>query len=198
VKVAGRCPDEGEVSALPDVSPTPPAPVPDFATVYRDHVQLVARWAARLGGPHLDVEDAVQETFAIVQRRLPTYRPEAKLTTWLFRITENAVHHQRRSARWRRWLRGSAEDVAGDRPDPRRSPLEDVERRQAREKVYRILDGMNERYRTVLVLAVLEELPTEEIAERLGTSRDNLWLLLHRARKDFAKRLEKLEGGRDG
>ncbi|MHB8418657.1 MAG: RNA polymerase sigma factor [Myxococcales bacterium] len=186
------------MSALPQASTGPATAVPDFATVYRDHVQLVARWAAKLGGPYVDVEDAVQETFAIVQRRLPSYRPEAKLTTWLFRITENAVHHQRRSARWRRFLRGSAEEAAGDRPDPRRSPLEDVEHRQAREKVYRILDRMNPRYRTALVLARLEELPTEEVAERMGMSRDNLWLVLHRARKDFARRLAELEGDGDG
>ena len=57
---------------------------------------------------------------------------------------------------------------------------------------------MNPRYRTALILFSLEELPGEEVAEKMGLSTDNLWVLLHRARKDFGARLRELEGGVDG
>ena len=88
------------VIALTDLRRVNEAAALTFAQVYQDHVQDVARWASRLGGPQIEVEDVVQETFAIVQKQLPGYRPEARLTTWLFRITENAVRHQQRNARW--------------------------------------------------------------------------------------------------
>ncbi len=165
-----------------------------FDEVYRLHAPSVVRWVSRLGGPQIDLEDAVQEVFAIVDRRLGEFVPEAKVTTWLFRITENVVRHQRRKQRLWRWLRGSADVVAGQQRAPGPSPLDDAEQRSAREQVYRILDGMNERYRTALILSELEGLGTEEIAERLGVSRENFWVLLHRARADFVRRLSRLEG----
>jgi RNA polymerase sigma-70 factor (ECF subfamily) len=58
-----------------------------LAAIYREHAELVKRWALRLGGPGLDAEDFVHEVFMVVQRRLPEFRGEAKLTTWLYRIT---------------------------------------------------------------------------------------------------------------
>src|SRR4051812_33481472 len=76
--------------------------------VYRAHVQDVARWAARLGGPRTDVEDVVQEVFLTVQRAMTEFRGDAKVETWLYRITQNVVRHRRRKERWRRWLGGSA------------------------------------------------------------------------------------------
>lgn len=164
-----------------------------FDEVYRLYAPSVVRWVSRLGGPGIDLEDAVQEVFAIVDRRLAEFVPDAKLTTWLFRITMNVVRHERRKRRLWRWLRGSAEDVAGRVSSPEPSPLDDAERRSAREQVYRILDGMNERYRTVLILSELEGLGTEELAERLGVSRENLWVLLHRARANFVRRLTRVE-----
>ena len=42
--------------------------------LYRAHAPLVARWAAHLGGPSVDVEDVVHEIFIIVRRRLPEFR----------------------------------------------------------------------------------------------------------------------------
>src|SRR5205823_4400364 len=48
-------------------------------SVYREHAALVKRWALRLGGPAIDVEDTVQEVFLVVQRRLPEFRGDARI-----------------------------------------------------------------------------------------------------------------------
>src|SRR5438067_5524112 len=81
--------------------------------VYRAHAQDVARWAQRLGGPAVDVEDVTQEVFLAVHRKLAGFRGDSSLTTWLYRITENVVRHRRRKDRWRKRLSGSAEETAG-------------------------------------------------------------------------------------
>src|SRR6516162_319680 len=94
---------------MPAVRPLPP----DAGTLYRAHVRQVARWAARLGGPTLEVEEVVHEVFEIAHRRLPVFRGESTAATWLFGITERVVRHRRRRARWRRWLAGSADESAG-------------------------------------------------------------------------------------
>ncbi|HUB09483.1 MAG TPA: sigma-70 family RNA polymerase sigma factor [Myxococcales bacterium] len=164
--------------------------VPSVAEIYRLHAGDVTRWVARLGGPRMELEDAVQEVFVIVQRELPRFRGEARLTTWLYRITENVVRHQRRRRRWLGWLRKDEDPPEPVSPD--RSPLEDAEARQSRELVYRALDGMNERYRTAIILFEIEDLPGEEVAERMGVKLGNLWVLLHRARADLTRRLGEL------
>jgi len=162
----------------------------DFDAVYRAHAADVARWAARLGGPTVDVEDAVQEVFLIVHRQLAGYRGDAKLTTWLWRITANVARWRRRKERWRRWLGGSADEVAGSIAADGDSPAETLERRQAAAEVYRALDGMAERYRRVLVLFEIEGRSGDEIAELLGARPSTVWVWLHRARAQFLKRLE--------
>src|SRR5262249_42120154 len=70
----------------------------DFATVYGLNVERVLRWAHRLVGPTttLDADDIVQEVFITAHRLLPRFRGECQLSTWLYRLTENAVRHHRR------------------------------------------------------------------------------------------------------
>lgn len=179
--------------------------------VYRAHVQRIARWAARLGGPDFDVEDAVQETFLIVQRKLPSFRGEAAVETWLYKILENVVRHRKRKERWRRmWVdtfslsrdhgASNASDDASEQhdslvariPSSGLSPSEQLEQREGARRLYRILETLPERHRTVLVLFELEGHTGEEIAALLGAKVATVWVWLHRARAAFAKRLHAL------
>src|SRR5262245_35763104 len=141
--------------------PTPVWSGSPVADLYRAHAQTVARWASRLGGPAIDVEDVVQEVFLVVQRRLREFRGDAAVTTWLYRITANVVRWRRRKEKWRRWLGGSAHEVAGHLATRAPTPLEALE-------VYRVLEGMRETYRTVLILFEIEGKSGTEIATLLG------------------------------
>jgi RNA polymerase sigma-70 factor (ECF subfamily) len=151
------------------------------------------RWVSRLGGPSIDAEDAVQEVFLKVHLLAPSFRPDrARTTTWLYRITENVVRHRRRKERWRRWLLGDASDVASRTASPALAADELLARGQTHARFYRVLDGMNERYRTVLILFELEGHSGEELAELLGAKTATVWVWLHRARADFLKRLQRV------
>jgi len=163
--------------------------------VYREHMQLVARWASRLGGPGLDVEDLVQEVFLRVHRLLPQFRGEAQLTTWLYSITQNVVRTRRRKERFRRRF-GFAGDpdrlhVVASGP----TPLEAAERRQSADLIYRALDGIPEKYRTIFILFEIDGMSGEEIAELTGVKLATVWVQLTRARAQLLKRFEKLERG---
>jgi RNA polymerase sigma-70 factor (ECF subfamily) len=68
--------------------------------VYRRHAVLVIRWASRLGGPALDVEDVVQDVFVRVQKDLHAFRGDAQMTTWLYQVTRNVVGHRIRKERF--------------------------------------------------------------------------------------------------
>ncbi len=159
----------------------------DTGALYTQHVHQVARWAERLAGPDLDLEDIVHEVFSVVHRQRDRFRHDSSVATWLFGITDNVVRHRRRKERWRRWLTGSAEDTAGHLASPAPDPLHDAERDEAARTVYRLLDQLPERDRQVLILFDLEELAAEEVATLLEIKPANARLRLHRARARFLR-----------
>lgn len=179
------------------MAPTPEGPagarVPDTAELYRLHARTVAGWAARLLGPGVDVDDVVHEVFVVVQRRLPAFRPDARVTTWLYEITLRVVRGWRRRAFWRRWLRLPDRGDAADVPSESAGPLQVLEAKRATELVYRALDRLRESDRTLLILFEIEGLSGQEIAGLTGVSLGTVWVRLHRARARFLEQVGHVE-----
>jgi RNA polymerase sigma-70 factor (ECF subfamily) len=169
------------------------APPPELNALYREHAAQVERWVMRLGGPGVDAEDVVQEVFLVVQRRLTEWRAEAKVTTWLYRITERVVHRQRRKQRMSRWLRGLAGDFTEQIPGERLTPVDELERKQAARTVYSALEGLERKQRAIVVLFEIDGLSGEEIATLTGTKIATVWVQLHRGRARFLKKLQEME-----
>lgn len=165
------------------------------ARVYRAHAADVARWAARLGGPRVDVEDVVQDVFAVVSRKIGGFRGDAKIETWLFRITDKIVRNQRRRWAVRRILVGWSDDLAETSRSDAPTPLEHLEARQRAARAYAVLDRLPEKYRRVMILFELEELSGEQIAALLGTKAATVRAWLFRARKKFLACQRALEEG---
>jgi len=177
------------VSVAPAPPPTTvPAPLA-LADVYRLHAADIGRWAARLGGPRVDVDDVVQEVFIIINRQLPTFRGDAKLTTWLFRITERVARNHRRWWGVRRIMTALTprhdEMLVATDPDP----LQQLELQATVEAAYRVIDRLPEKYRRVLILSELEELRPDAIAALLDARVETVHVWLHRARRLFLSKL---------
>ena len=153
----------------------------ELGAVYDAYAERVASWAQRLAGPALDPEDLVHEVFLTVHQQLGAFRGEAKLSTWLYRITENVVRDRRRKES-RLWLRNLIAGNEHNRAPAGPTPLERLEARRQSELVYRVLDSMKEDQRTVLILFELEGHSGEEVAELTGTRPETVWVRLHRAR----------------
>lgn len=168
------------------ITPSVPPPL-SLASVYAEHAARVGGWAARLAGPHLDPEDLVHDVFLVVRDKLPTFRGEAKLSTWLYRITINVVRDRRRRER-RHWLRRLLFGTEATESN-HQTPYESSEQREATEMIYRALDQLSERDRTLLVLFELEAMAGEEIAEVLAIRIETLWVQLHRARGRLREQL---------
>jgi len=185
----------GVAMSLPVPAPPASAEAPgplDLDALYRAHAPTVARWSAHLGGPSADLDDLVHEIFLVAGRRMSEFRGEAKVTTWLYRITERVVAARRRSDRARRWLRRTRRaDLERALCSTPPSPVEDLHRRQSREMVYRLLDRLPEKYRNVLILFELEGLSGEEIAGLTGRKLPTIWVHLHRARALFLAELSR-------
>jgi RNA polymerase sigma-70 factor, ECF subfamily len=165
-------------------------PVPStLAEAYRDYCQTVARWAWHLGGPDVEIEDAVQEIFLVVSRQMASFRAEARFSSWLYAITRKVVANHRRRHRWRFW---KSLDTLDRLPSPRLDPYAQFEQQQARQQFYRVLDHLPEKYRTVLVMFELEDMSTQEISEISHIKLSTVKVQLHRAREMFHRRHRQL------
>jgi RNA polymerase sigma-70 factor (ECF subfamily) len=181
-------------SAARSASDVEPWPV-EIGELFSAYHQRVSIWVRRLGGPGLDVDDAVQEVFLFAHRRLHRWRGREKLVVWLYRVTENVVRHQRRRLhRQRRFLADGGENhLATDVAVPAELAADAETRRQALQLIYRVLDRMSERSRSLIILFELEELSGQEIAELKGAKVATVWVWLHRARAEFRRHLEAFE-----
>jgi len=173
--------------------PSGPAPIPvpsgnasllSFAEVYRQWADAIARWAQRLGGALVDVDDVVQEVFLVVSRHLGRFRGDDQLSPWLFEVTRKITANHRRRHRWR-WL--PAAETSDQHPSPCRSPEADLERREAIGQLYEALDRLPEKYRTVIVLFEIEGLSTQQIAELRQLKLSTVRVQLGRARQSLLR-----------
>jgi RNA polymerase sigma-70 factor (ECF subfamily) len=157
----------------------------DFRQVYDEHVAFVWRSLRRLGVRDAVVKDAVQDVFLVVHRRLPEYSPQAKVTTWLFRICLNTARDQRRRAHVRREVLG--DDGLEVATDPREGADRVLERREDLALFEAAVGRIDLDQRAVFILFELEDMTGEQIAESLEIPLGTVYSRLRLAREAFRK-----------
>jgi RNA polymerase sigma-70 factor (ECF subfamily) len=155
---------------------------------YERHAAVVKRWARRLAGPTVDLEDLVHDIFLVAIKKGFQRHGEASIDTWLFRITHHVILGKRRRRALRALLFGRHQDDLV--PPSANTPLEEMEHRERQARLYHALDRLPDRYRTALVLYEIEELSGEEVAELTGTSVGTVWVRLHRGRERLVELLK--------
>ncbi len=147
-----------------------------------EHFAFVWRSMCRLGVPRADAEDAAQEVFLVLARRLADV-DVGRERAFLFATAARVACTRRRGARRRREeIEPSFDECVAAGLDPEElSALVG-----ARATLSEILDGMNDELRAVFVLHELEELSVPEIAELLAVPRGTVSWRLASARDLFA------------
>lgn len=167
-----------------------PLPVarPQTATVYDAYAPFVWRSLQRMGVPESDLEDALQEVFIVVHRKLDQYDSDrAKLSTWLFGITLNVARKHR--SRGRLTLGADVDAVPCDRP----SQDTQLQHRQQAERLNLVLGKMRPEHSATFVMFELEGLTCQEIADLTGVPVGTVYSRLHKARDQFKDLVEKSE-----
>lgn len=153
-----------------------------FAELYREHFAFVWRILRRLGVPTEALEDAAQEVFLVLHRRLPGLAPEVSLRSWLFgtarRVAADARRGQHRRERRLNALAVVAADGRQDLP---------IAQAEAAEFVQRFLERLDPDRRMVFVLADLEGMTAPEIAEALSIKLNTVYSRLRTARAEFER-----------
>lgn len=152
-----------------------------LAEVFERFRSPVVRLARGLTRDQHEAEDAAQEVFVAVVRGLGRWRGEARLGTWIYRITV-------RTAARVRSRRDRAQDVLPEelpgplRPDP--GVVADEMRRLSA-----ALERLPETHRVVLVMVAIEGLSQQDAAEVLGVPVGTIWSRLSLARKRLVQEL---------
>ncbi len=109
---------------------------PVFVTIVAEHTARVWRFLRYQGVPEADLPDGSQEVFLVVHRRLPEFRGDAALTTWLYEICLHVGRARRRKHAARREDLGVvADDVGARRGDLGRArAVDDAHRRASRQQ----------------------------------------------------------------
>ena len=149
-----------------------------FDEVYRQHAAFVWRVLRTMGIAQPAIEDAVQEVFMVVNRRLPEWHARAAITTWLFEIVYRVACEQRRKHTRARAL----EELPEDLQDSALSPQQSAERKQELELLARALARLSDEQRVVLVLTELEGMTAPEISAATGVALNTVYTRLRRAR----------------
>jgi RNA polymerase sigma-70 factor (ECF subfamily) len=112
-------------------------------------------------------EEAFQDTWVQVMRKIRTCDPDRLFAPWLFRVARNLAYDEMRRRR-RRSFFGLEESVLRRRPDPRSSPSGAVGRLVAQEIAGKLLSRLEAAHREMIWLRYYRECTYEEIAEICG------------------------------
>jgi RNA polymerase sigma-70 factor (ECF subfamily) len=137
-----------------------------FDVIVERHRRAVYQVCYRFVNNHEDASDLAQETFVRAWRGLRTFKGQAALSTWLYRIAVN-VSLNRVSAR-----PPATEPIDSDRFVDTRAemPGAELERIQRAAAVRRAIASLPDKQRATLILRTYQELSHQEIADILGSS----------------------------
>jgi RNA polymerase sigma-70 factor (ECF subfamily) len=167
-----------------------------FEEIYDGHVVPIYRFIYARVGNRPDAEDLTAQVFMRAVEQLDTSREDGQITSWLYRVSQNAVADY-----WRAFYRmpvvGTEHVAAGWEPMEAREPMgagangdssapEAVADERARQRVESVLRRLPDNYRRVLELRFLQRLTVAETADRMGITRGNAKVLQYRALRKAA------------
>jgi RNA polymerase sigma-70 factor (ECF subfamily) len=153
-----------------------------------------------------DAEEVTQDVLYKVYRKVGSFRGDAALSSWIYRITFNAAMSRLRTAKYQRAQVDDAqltnlegEDVMSgahkDIPDWSDMADERVFRSQLRRRVFRAVLALPAIYRAPVMLRDIQGMSTEEASAMLRVKDQTLKSRLHRGRLILRKQLADFAGG---
>jgi RNA polymerase sigma-70 factor, ECF subfamily len=168
-----------------------------YEELIKRHQQRVLAVAAGILRRHEDIEDIAQQVFVKAYFSLKRFDGRAAFSTWLYRITLNECWDLLRKKKVRPLLYESdlseeqAQLVASSGSDDTGPDIR--QRLEDRQRVDRLLEGLEERDKTMLILKEVEGFSIEEIAEVLELNPNTVKVRLFRARGRVVKKAAERE-----
>ena len=153
------------------------ADVPAFEELYRQHSTRLFNLAWRMCGTRSDAEDLLQEIFLLAYRKLPEFRGDSAVGTWLYRLAMNRCLDHLKSRQTRA---GAATTMLDEEtmPGPRAVTDSGMNRLDLERAIARLPEGA----RAAFVLHDVEGFQHHEVASILGISEGTSKSQVHKAR----------------
>ncbi|MBL7771292.1 MAG: RNA polymerase sigma factor [Chitinophagaceae bacterium] len=171
----------------------------EFKEIYKEYSDLVYNLALQYVQNKEDAEEITQDVFLKVYDNLNTYRGEALLKTWIYRITINRCLDfikSRKATKRRFWLSGFAmtpEDQEHRMP-VFNHPGISMESKEAVRLIFEAINQLPDKQKTALILLKIENLTQKETAQIMTMNEKALESLFFRAKNALAKQLQANEG----
>ena len=168
-----------------------------FEILVNRHQNSVLNLIYRFIGDRTQAKDLSQEVFIRVWQAAKTYKPEAKFTTWLYRITANLCLNELKSSRRRKLFQflqfgedqeNTIEEVLVDASP---SPEDLLLSREQSRQISDALQSLPDNQRMAIVLKKYDDLSYVEIAQIIGCSVSAVESLLVRAKRTLQIKLSK-------
>ena len=173
-----------------------------FRELVRRYEAKARRYCYRIFRDTQVAEDAAQEVFLKLYRNAEKYQPTGPFSTWFYRVLGNLCFDRLRFEKRRAAVRGntmdghtmdSREDDAGPGGNGQFvNPEQALIRKEERLAVRAAVKGLPDNLRRALTLREFEGLKYREIAEVMQVSLNEVKVLIHRGRKQLAKRLKQV------
>ena len=163
-----------------------------FRQLVERHQNAVIGTVAKMLGNPSEAEDIAQQVFLRIWRHAKRYRPDAKFTTYLYKITRNLVFNEtRRKSRKKEVSSDEREENSNQliQANPDRQPDAELLQAELQRAVDEAIASLPETQRMAVVLRRYEQLSYEEIATVLGLSVSAIKSLLFRARTSLRESL---------
>jgi RNA polymerase sigma-70 factor (ECF subfamily) len=141
-------------------------------------------------------EDWAQQALIQVIDHRESFRGDSKFTTWAYRVAINLAAGELRRKRWDNLsldtlTEAESPDVGLKEDTATPSPEDQIAREQIWDTIEDIIQhDLTDRQRTVVTRIVIEGVPVEIVADELDTNRNNVYKLMHDARKKLRGALE--------
>lgn len=167
-----------------------------FKSLVANYQDLVYNTALGVVQNSTDAEDVAQEVFIQVYRSIDQFKGDARLSTWIYRITTTkALDHIRSRKRKKRFafitsLFGPNDELVHE-PVDFQHPGVALDRKEQAALLFRMIEQLPDNQKVAFTLHKTEELSYQEIAEVMKLSVSAVESLLFRARQNLRKLLEK-------
>ena len=158
-----------------------------FNSIVRDYSERIWWHVRRFVHSQEDADDLVQDIFLKIWNALPSFRGEAGLYTWVYRIATNEALNRLRRERVRAALRFSSLDAEMERRIDNDPWFNGTAAERALSKA---VARLPEKQRQVFILRYYDEMPYEQMSEVLGTSVGALKASYHIAQEKVRARLK--------
>lgn len=138
-----------------------------FAEIVRSYSERLYWHVRRLVNSHEDADDLLQDIFVKIWAALPSFREEAQLFTWIYRIATNETlnHLNRMRLRAALSFEGISEEL-----DRRVDTDTYLDGDKAQRMLLKAIARLPQKQRTVFCMRYYEDMPYEQISRVLGTS----------------------------